>query len=111
MMTKSKLLGITLAALMAALAGCADQLIKVHLGSEKVAVAQAGEVSACQPKGKVTVSVMSEVAFITRSPEAVEANLLQLARNSAVDSGADTVVKGSSTEFGKRSFDIYKCRP
>jgi hypothetical protein len=76
-----------------------------------VSLAKASEVASCQSKGKVTVSVLAEVAFITRGPEAVEANLLQLARNAAVDGGGDTVVKGNSQEYGKRTFEIYKCRP
>ena len=40
-----------------------------------------------------------------------EANLSQVARNEAVDAGADTVVKGDSPEFGKRTFKLYKCQP
>ena len=44
-------------------------------------------------------------------PEAVEDNLYQLARNNAVDAGADTLVKGESKKFGERSFGMYKCRP
>jgi hypothetical protein len=98
-------------ALVAGLSGCASsKLIGVHEGADQVTLANASEVGSCQSKGKVTVSVMSEVGFITRGAEAVEANLLQLARNAAVDGGGDTVVKGNSTEYGKRTFEIYKCR-
>jgi hypothetical protein len=98
-------------ALSAGLGGCASKLIEVRPGSDLVTVADAKQVAGCQAKGKATVSVLSEVAFITRSPEAVEANLLQLARNAAIDGGGDTVVKGSSQEYGKRTFEIFKCRP
>lgn len=97
--------------LIAGLGGCADKLIEVRKGSDRVSLADATQVGRCQSKGKINVSVLSEVGFITRSAEAVEANLLQLARNGAIDNGGDTVVKGNSTEYGKRTFEVYKCRP
>jgi hypothetical protein len=97
--------------LIAVLGGCASKLIEMRPGSDQVSLANASQVASCQTKGKVTVSVLAEVAFITRGPEAVEANLLQLARNAAIDGGGDTVVKGNSQEYGKRTFEIYKCRP
>ena len=101
---------VALAALLAGLGGCASKMIDVRAGSEQVALADASQVGSCQSKGKVTVNVLAEVWFVTRGPESVEANLLQLARNAAVDAGGDTVVKGSSMEYGKRTFELYKCR-
>jgi hypothetical protein len=98
--------------LIAGLSGCASSMIEVRAGSDRVSLAEANQVGSCQPKGKTTVSVLATVGiFMTRSAEAVEANLLQLARNDAVDAGADTLVKGESKELGKRTFEIYKCRP
>ena len=60
--------------------------------------------------GKVTVSVMTEFGFYTRSADDVESNLVQMARNSAIDSGADTIVKEEMTEYGRRTFETYKCQ-
>ncbi len=40
----------------------------------------------------------------------MEDNLVQMARNEAVSKGGDTVVKGNSLEYGKRSFEIFKCK-
>lgn len=91
--------------------GCASQLIEVEQGSERVSVADANQVASCESKGKATVSVLTKVGFISRSVDAVEANLLQLARNSALDIGGDTIVKDEMPEFGKRTFAIYKCKP
>lgn len=99
------------ALLVTALSGCASRLIGERIGADQVAQAEASQISKCQSKGKVNVSVMSEVGFYTRSAESVEANLLQMARNAAIDNGGDTVVKGTSSEYGKRIFDIYKCKP
>jgi len=97
--------------LIAGLSGCANILIGERKGSDRVSLADANQVSGCQSKGKTIVSVIAKVGFINRLDEAVEADLYQLARNNAVDAGADTLVKGESQEFGKRTFDMYKCRP
>jgi hypothetical protein len=94
--------------LFAALSGCANNIfIGVHEGADLVTLAEANQVSGCQSRGTVIVSVFSKY----RIEKDVEANLYQMARNEAVDAGADTVVKGDSPEFGKRAFKLYKCRP
>jgi hypothetical protein len=97
--------------LIAGLSGCASSLIGVHQGVDRVSLADANQVGACQSKGKTIVSVLAKVGFINRLDEVVEADLYQMARNDAADAGADTLVKGESQEFGKRTFDMYKCRP
>jgi len=86
-------------------------MIGVHKGSDRVSLADASQVGNCQPKGKTIVSVLAKVGFIDRNTEDVEANLYQLARNDAVDADADTLVKGASEELGKRTYEMYKCRP
>lgn len=100
-----------LALLAASLGGCASDLIEVRPGSLQVTLAEPDQVANCQSKGEITVSVLAKVGFISRSVEEVDANLLQLARNGAVDAGGDTVVKGARPQLGTRTFAIYKCRP
>lgn len=102
---------ISILATLALLSGCASKLIGERIGADLVEAKEASQVVSCKDLGKVNVSVLAEVGFITRRPEDVEANLLQMARNAAVDKGGDTVVKGSSNEYGKRSFAVYKCKP
>ena len=97
--------------LVAGSSGCASSMIGVHEGAERVSLADSSQVGGCQSKGKTIVSVLPKIGFIKRNDEDVEANLYQMARNDAVDAGADTVVKGESKEFGKRTFEMYKCRP
>jgi hypothetical protein len=97
--------------LIAALSGCASSLIGVHQGADRVSLADANQIGACQSKGETIVSVLAKIGFINRLDEVVEADLYQVARNDAADAGADTLVKGESQEFGKRTFDMYKCRP
>jgi len=97
--------------LVAGSSGCASSMIGVHEGADRVSLADANQVSGCQSKGKTIVSVLPKIGFLKRNVEDVEANLYQMARNDAVDAGADTIVKGESEEFGKRTFEMYKCRP
>lgn len=94
--------------LFAGLSGCANNIfIGVREGADRVSLAEANQVGSCQSKGAVTISVFAK----GRIEKDVEANMYQMARNDAVDEGADTVVKGESPEFGKRTFQLYKCRP
>jgi hypothetical protein len=91
--------------------GCASTIIGSREGIDRVSLADANQVASCQPKGEQIISVVAKMWFVPRSAEDVEANLYQVARNYAVDHGADTVVKGESREFGTRDFTFYKCRP
>ena len=93
------------------LAGCSSQIIGNRIGAEEVRLVASDQTAACKIKGKVTVSVLAEIAFVPRSSETVEANLTQMAKNEAVAVDGDSVVKGSSVVFGKRTFEIFRCRP
>lgn len=93
------------------LSACSSVIIGEKAGSDHVSLANENQVASCQSKGKINISVMAKIGIIPRSAEDVEANLYQMARNSAVDNGADTLVKGESKEPGKRQFEMYKCRP
>lgn len=99
---------IAIALLIAGLNGCANNIfIGVREGADRVSLAEANQVGSCQPKGAIIISVFAKNRF----EKDVEDNMYQMARNNAVDEGADTVVKGESPEFGKRTFKFYKCRP
>lgn len=101
---------LIIAAFATLVAGCADQFIEKKSGSERVSLVEANQVAQCQSLGKVTSNVLAKVGFISRSVDGVEENLLQMAKNSAIEDGGDTLVKGESTEFGKRTFSVYKCK-
>jgi hypothetical protein len=107
---KTMLKGAALAMLLGSLGGCSSYLIDMRPGARNVAVFLPEQVTACESKGNILVSVLSNVGFFDRSDDAVEGNLLQLARNGAIDAGGDTVVKGVSKAPGTRTFAIYKCR-
>ncbi|QKO21232.1 DUF4156 domain-containing protein [Rhodoferax sp. BAB1] len=96
--------------LAAGLSGCASKLIGERIGADQVVLAKESEVAKCKSLGRSTLSVLSSLGPLTRSAEAVEDNLLQMARNEAIDKGGDTVVKGNSLEYGKRSYEVFKCK-
>jgi hypothetical protein len=92
------------------IAGCASAFMDMKEGAEKVSIASPDQISRCEPKGSVTASVLSKVMFVNRSIEGVEDNLVQIAKNSAVDLGANTIVKGESKKIGERTFSLYQCK-
>lgn len=97
---------VAIVPLIAGLNGCAS-FIRAREGSDRVSLAEANQVASCQSKGGIIISVFAKGRYVSN----VEADMYQMARNNAVDEGADTVVKGESPEFGKRTFSFYKCRP
>jgi hypothetical protein len=109
-MMSKKLIIATAITLPLILSACANNFVDVKKGSETVAVVDKSKVANCVDKGKVTVSVTTKVGLYTRSVETVEADLTQLAKNSALTERADTVVSGESVNFGERIFGIYQCR-
>jgi hypothetical protein len=96
--------------LVVGITGCASSMIGERVGADQVVLAKDTDVAKCKSLGRSTLSVLSSLGPITRSAEAVEDNLLQMARNEAIDKGGDTVVKGNSLEYGKRSYEVFKCK-
>jgi hypothetical protein len=107
---KAMLVTIAIISVSSVLNGCSSALIDKRIGSEYVTVVGADKVASCQSKGKFTVNVLSKVGFIDRSTTAIDANLLQMARNGAIDAGGDTIVQGERADAGTQTFSVYKCR-
>ena len=97
--------------MVASLAACSPNWVKPGPGADRVQVRAAGELSACQSRGSIDVSALDHVWFYHRSQAAIDANLLQLARNGAVSAGANTVVAGARRAPGERDFLLYQCAP
>ena len=93
----------------ALLCGCANSFLKPAADSERVLLMKSKQVTHCQSLGKVNVNVITKVGIYNRDADAVEANLLQLGLNNAVELGGDTLVKDVTPEFGKQVFAVYKC--
>jgi hypothetical protein len=94
----------------ALLQGCASSFLRPVEGSERVLLMKASQVVHCQSLGKVSVNVVTKVGIYNRDAEAVQANLLQLGQNNAVELGGDSIVRDMTPEFGKQVFAVYKCK-
>jgi hypothetical protein len=91
----------------ALMSGCS--MVELTQAGAGVRLASSEAVATCQNLGRTTASVIHEVAFIPRHPEAVEDNLSVTARNSAAGMGGDTVVPASKVVDGRQTFDVYRC--
>jgi len=80
------------------LTGCA-KYIDIKDGAEKVLLLTK----------KPANCVLSEIAYVERSEENINRDLLQLAQNSAVSVRANTLVKNKSSKPGEATFSMYKC--
>lgn len=87
--------------------GCS--LVKLSDAGEGVRLSTPEAIAACTGLGKVTASVVHEVGFIPRHPDAVQDNVNVTARNSAAGMGGDTIVPASPLADGKQTFDVYRC--
>lgn len=76
-----------------------------------VRVAMAGEdLSGCERRGEITVSVRDRVAFVERNELKVRDELEVLARNDAARLEADTLQPASEPVAGEQRFIAYACR-
>ncbi len=89
-------------------AGCS--WVKLERGAEGVRLVEPSMVTNCERLGTTTTSVRERVAGVERSPGKVEAELADLARNSAWDMNGDTIVADGPVQDGEQRFIIYRCR-
>jgi hypothetical protein len=76
----------------------------------EVEVAYFGIAGECRLLGEVSVHVPHRIAGIARSEIRVRDELESLARNEAVELGADTIEPIGEPERGRQSFRAYRCR-
>ena len=88
--------------------GCA-KYVDIKDGSEKILLVKKIPAD-CVSRGTVDVTALAEFAYVERSEEAVNEDLLQLAKNSAVSVRANTIMKTKSPEPGVATFSMYKCK-
>jgi hypothetical protein len=90
------------------LAGCANW-VKLDEGAENIRLVSSAEVSRCDRIGQTTASVRERVGVYQRRPGRVEEELANLARNSALEIGGDTIVADGPVDDGRQRFLIYQC--
>lgn len=98
------------AALVLVLGACT--WVKMAPGAAQVRVAAAGEnLSACERKGEVSVSVKDRLGPYERNDIKVRDELETLARNEAPGLGADTVQPKGEPADGEQRFLAFRCGP
>ncbi|WP_374602853.1 DUF4156 domain-containing protein [Arenimonas sp.] len=97
------------AVLVAALGGCT--WVKMAPGGAAVKVAAAGQdLSSCEKRGEVSVSVRDRLGPYERNDIKVRDELETLARNEAPGLSADTVQPKGEPDDGEQRFVAYRCR-
>ena len=97
------------AALLALLGGCT--WVKMAPGASDVRVAAMGQdLSACERRGEVSVSVRNRLGPYERNDIKVRDELETLARNEAPGLGADTVQPKGEPDDGEQRFLAFRCR-
>ena len=76
---------------------------------EKVRVLDATEVSSCKLLGQTTSNTTAKVAGVRRHDNAINYELVALARNAAARMGGDTIVAEASESDGHQTFLVYRC--
>ena len=94
--------------LIACIAGCANW-VKLDEGAENIRLVGSGEVANCEHVGRTNASVRERVGVYQRKPGRVEEELANLARNSALEIGGDTIVADGPVDDGRQRFRIYRC--
>lgn len=85
--------------------------VKLTDAGSRVRVATAAEVSGCDRIGATHAKTSPDAWIFSRNPKKIDEEVEFLARNEAADLGGDTIVPRSSTsEEGRRSFDVYVCQ-
>lgn len=84
--------------------------VKMTPQAASVRVASAREdLSACQRRGEIAVTVEDQIAFVERSRVKVREELETLARNEAVSLAADTIQPKNEPADGEQRFVAFTC--
>ena len=83
--------------------------VKNAPNSQAVRIVPADRMMGCRLLSKATTYTADNITLIKRSAKKVQEELDALAKNEAVERGADTIVRTSRVIEGKQSFDLYRC--
>ena len=102
-------IGVVFVSLSMSAAGCTwvpltPEATDIRVAPTKSAVAD------CEHVGDIRAQTRSRIGFVSRSPEKVAEELESLARNDAVELGANVILaQGSPTLEGAQRFRAYRC--
>jgi hypothetical protein len=92
-----------------ALLGVGCKVVPVDEGSEAVRVIDQAEAASCERVGSGKFTVLDKILFVSRSDEKMAGDLVKLARNDALEMGANAVLPEGDIADGTRRFGIYRC--
>jgi hypothetical protein len=99
----------TAALLCVGIQGCT--WVKLEDAAKRIRVMDASDsLSSCEDKGEITASVEDRILSIKRERTKVLDEVEALARNSAVELGADTIAPSSELAGGERRYRAYRCK-
>ncbi len=110
-MTHSRLFAALALGLLGACTFSACTWVKLEPEGQATRVAgEAEDLSYCEKRGGITVSVKSSVGVIERNALKVQDELETMARNEALSMAADTVRADDVPLYGEQRFTAYSCR-
>ncbi|HET6725373.1 MAG TPA: DUF4156 domain-containing protein [Gammaproteobacteria bacterium] len=89
-------------------AGCGNW-VEVKPAARDVTVLDLSQAANCQRLGTSSAAVQQNAGFFARNPQAVDADLVNLARNDAVKMGGNAVAALEPRSQGHQRFGIYRC--
>ncbi|HET6655275.1 MAG TPA: DUF4156 domain-containing protein [Gammaproteobacteria bacterium] len=90
------------------IAGCGNW-VEVKPQARDVAILEPAQAAHCQFLGKSEAAVLNEAGFLPRNPQAINADLVNIARNDAAKMGGNAVAPLSPRDHGNQTFGIYRC--
>jgi len=85
--------------------------VKLEDSAKRIRVMNSNDnLSSCVDKGEITASVEDRILSIKRERTKVLDEVEALARNSAVELGADTIAPSSELAGGERRYRAYRCK-
>ena len=102
-----KTLIVLLPVIITSLVACAG--VKPNEGAGAITLVKPEHVASCKKLATTNVSVTEKIGFIKRGEPAITQDLLNLAKNRAVELGGDTIVEKSPPTEGKASYEIFDC--
>ena len=90
------------------MSGCS--FVNLNPNAQDVVLLKPYQARECDQLRRSTSQVLSKIWFINRNKDAMEDELVILAKNTAADLGGNAVVPDSEIVDGKQSFIIYNCQ-
>lgn len=106
--TRSTIRAMIAAVVCVLLASCANW-VEVNPQARGVAVLDKAQTSDCHYLGTTDAAVLIEAGFLPRNSQAINADLVNLARNDAADLGGNAVAALNEQQDGHQTFGIYQC--